>query len=892
MVKRNRNIIFLFIFCAVQLSIFGSSYEHKNRQIFTDTIATLLRGPYLQIGNTNSIIIRWKTNVPTTSKVNYGLFETQLDQTIFDSTFAIDHSIRITGLTNGTKYYYSIGSSIQTLQGDASNYFISPPDSNTIDTVNIWAMGDMGNNSANQRNVRDRYYNYMGSNYTDVWLLMGDNAYTFGYDIEYQTKFFDIYKDKILKQTLLCPAPGNHDYAGNAVLQVSHNIPYYDMFSLPTQGEMGGYPSGTESFYSFDYSNIHFISLDSYGKDSSIFRLSDTLGPQARWLKHDLALNSKKWTILYWHHPPYTMGSHNSDTEAELVNIRKKLLPIIERYNIDLILTGHSHDYERTRLIKGHYGNENTFLSSLHNIDSSSALYDGSNNSCPYIKDSKKVSGAIYAVVGSAGQVGGTQASFPHAAMYYSNATRGGALAIQVLDNKLVAKWVCNDGIIRDQFTIIKDVNKRIDSTITLGDSIQFCASWNGNHIWNDSVHTQKCITVSPDSSFMYIVKDQQLCIADTFNIQVCTPAYISSNSSNVNICENSTASFSVTGSGSGNISPQWQISIDGGINWTNITDSNTYNGIQTMNLQTGNTLPFMNGNYYRCMLSNSCGTAYSIPSLLTVNTIDTATINIISTSNTFCVGDSIHFIANADHTGTSPSYQWYVNHIPVGNNSSMYSSDSLHNNDTVVCVLTSNQQCIYNTTDSSNALLLNIQAYVTPAVIISTNDSTTIFPGDTVSFTAQTNNSGSNTIYQWFVNGIPHGNNSNNFTYASFVDGDSVNCLITQTDPCSTNDSVFSNSINISVQTLTAIENNTSKTLFKVSPNPFTETILIQFPSNTSGLFRITGELGIVLLEEKIIHQKQIQINSNELKLKNGIYFAEFISNNSHQVEKIVKVQ
>jgi len=76
----------------------------------------------------------------------------------------------------------------------------------------------------------------------------------------------------------------------------------------------------------------------------------------ATWLKSDLAATAQEWIIVYFHHPPYTHGSHNSDSESDLISIRTNWVPILEAYGVDLVLSGHSHVYERTMLINGHYG--------------------------------------------------------------------------------------------------------------------------------------------------------------------------------------------------------------------------------------------------------------------------------------------------------------------------------------------------------------------------------------------------------------------------------------------------------------------------------------------------------------------------------------------------------
>ncbi len=109
--------------------------------------------------------------------------------------------------------------------------------------------------------------------------------------------------------------------------------------------------------------------------------------PQVQWIKKDLAANKNKdWVIAYWHHPPFTMGSHNSDKEDELVKIRENFIRILEREGVDLVVCGHSHLYERSKLINGHYGLENTFNDKQHSVSNSTAFYNGSHNSCPYIK--------------------------------------------------------------------------------------------------------------------------------------------------------------------------------------------------------------------------------------------------------------------------------------------------------------------------------------------------------------------------------------------------------------------------------------------------------------------------------------------------------------------------
>ncbi|BAV05591.1 3',5'-cyclic AMP phosphodiesterase CpdA [Filimonas lacunae] len=488
----------------------------------------LVRGPYLQVATETSIMVRWRTDVSCRSRVRFGAAAGKLDKLTDDSTLTTEHIVTLRNLTPHTRYYYSIGSFNDTLQGGADTYFYTLPEAGKESFYRIGVFGDCGNNSVNQRNVKNQFLQYLGEQYMDAWILLGDNAYYNGTDAEFQAKFFNIYKDDLLKRYPVYPSPGNHDYhdvdfpAATESAQRTHAIDYYKNFSMPTEAEAGGVPSHTQAFYSFDVGNVHFLSLDSYGKEANEYRLYDTLGPQVQWVKKDLEANANKgWVVAYWHHPPYTMGSHNSDTEDELVKIRENFIRILERYNVDLILCGHSHVYERSRLMEGNYGMETTFNAAKHNVSSSSALFDGSANSCPYIKDSLHGNGTVYVVSGSAGQLGGMEKSFPHDAMFYSNATDGGAAVLEVQGNRLDMKWICADGVQRDHFTMMKNVNKRSVVKAKRGESVTLTASYvTGNYHWSKSSETTKSITVKPTASkTVYTVTDDNGCLKDTIEV-------------------------------------------------------------------------------------------------------------------------------------------------------------------------------------------------------------------------------------------------------------------------------------------------------------------------------------------------------------------------------------
>ncbi|HRQ49919.1 MAG TPA: metallophosphoesterase family protein [Agriterribacter sp.] len=494
--------------------------------IYTDA-QELIRGPYLQMGTSTSMNIRWRTDIASISRVRYGTATGSLTNMVEDLMPKTEHELKIAGLSPYTKYWYSIETATVVLQGNGENYFQTLPPVGEKQLYRIGVFGDCGSNNANQLNVRNSMINYLGTNYMDAWILLGDNAYPNGTDEEYTSGFFNYYKDQFLKQNPLYPAPGNHDYGSPSGSRTTHNNAYYSIFTVPTAGEAGGHPSGTESYYSFDIGNIHFISLDSYGFGSDGKTMYDVPNQQSEWLIQDLEANTNKdWVIAYWHHPPFTKGSHDSDDpvkDNDLIQIRTNFIKILEDRGVDLILCGHSHVYERTKLLKGYYGTSAEFDESQHALNTSSGKYDATTNSCPYYKDEGTGNtGTLYVVTGSAGQRAnaGTIAGFPHQAMYYSNNVEAGALMLEVEGNRLDARWITGGGIIKDRFTMMKNVNRNTTHNIDVGTPVTLQASYIGSYLWTNN-QTTPAITVTPaaEGTETYMVKDDQDCVADTFKV-------------------------------------------------------------------------------------------------------------------------------------------------------------------------------------------------------------------------------------------------------------------------------------------------------------------------------------------------------------------------------------
>ena len=416
----------------------------------------VVRGPYLQQGTPTSVVVRWRTDVPTDSAVRFGKDGGKLDQEAKTKWKTTEHVIILEGLTPSTQYHYAIGNAEKTLVGDADTRFVTSPPPGTRQPFRFWVIGDAGTASAKgneglQAKVRDAYYNFTGNRRTDGWLMLGDNAYSTGTDAEYQMAVFDIYRD-ILKKSVVWPTLGNHD-AGSAA-SVTQSGAYYDMFTLPTLGQAGGLMSGTEAYYSFDYGNVHFICLDSEGTDRSVD------GAMLTWLKNDLAATKQDWIISYFHHPPYTKGSHDSNTEQKLVEMRRNALPILEAAGADLNLTGHSHSYERSFLLDGHYGTQDTLTAKMK-LDAGDGRPDGKGAYRKATLSHGAHEGAVYVVAGSSGKVSlaneksSKRGYLDHPAMFLS-LPRLGSLVLDVDGNRLDATFLSETGERLDYFSIVK----------------------------------------------------------------------------------------------------------------------------------------------------------------------------------------------------------------------------------------------------------------------------------------------------------------------------------------------------------------------------------------------------------------------------------------------------
>jgi hypothetical protein len=456
--------LLLILFC-----LCGRASEHP-RHLLDPHSELILRGPYVQLATPQSIVLVWRTETNTTPVVRFGNSPERLEGLVSGGSIGRafgtankdlklpegvrrlhsaprncwQYEAKVENLLPDTVYYYAVYNGERRLTEASERYhFRTQPVPGTERPIRFWVVGDSGIGREAQSFVHAAMKDYVQkqNHPWDFYLHLGDMAYYSGRDVEFQTRFFEIY-DETLLNTVCWPTMGNHE--GATSKGTNGTGPYYDGYVLPTKGEAGGLASGTEAYYSFDYGKAHFICLNSHDMDRR------PTGPMARWLQADLEQTKADWIIAYFHHPPYTKGSHDSDREKQLVQMRTYIMPILESGGVDLVLTGHSHIYERSMLVDGAYGTptiaENVVLDDGDGDPEGAGAYRKSAGIHPN-------EGAVQIVAGNGGITLTRKGTMP---IMRKIIVEHGSVLVDIKGDTLDGVMVNRNGEVRDHFAIEK----------------------------------------------------------------------------------------------------------------------------------------------------------------------------------------------------------------------------------------------------------------------------------------------------------------------------------------------------------------------------------------------------------------------------------------------------
>lgn len=298
--------------------------------------------------------------------------------------------------------------------------------------IKIIATGDWGCNEQSESTI-----NEINNKKPDIVISLGDMSYREKGDCFYELISPIKNKTKIVF--------GNHDiqFGENKVLKDE----YLKNFNL------------SKSFYSFDLENIHFVLLESTISPS---KLSDQYNFVKNDLKNNAKNNSTNWTIVALHKPLYTVpGKHEPD--IAYANTYHKLF---DYYNVDLILAGHNHWYERTLPLK--YNKINQTEPIINILGISEEMYNKINGSLIDIEINSTFfnpKNPIFITAGTAGKENYIQEKMlPFTTSIYDNGY--GFLEMNVSKYHIEGKFYANkidqnqtvlEGFeIRDNFLIIK----------------------------------------------------------------------------------------------------------------------------------------------------------------------------------------------------------------------------------------------------------------------------------------------------------------------------------------------------------------------------------------------------------------------------------------------------
>jgi uncharacterized protein (TIGR03437 family) len=301
--------------------------------------ATLVQHPYLQNEREDRVSILWsaRENLP-------GLVQFSTDQSF--SQFALarvrefqpsvtglsytfyQYRAELTGLAPGTDYSYRVMVGGQNLTPEVQYRFRTA----SPGPFSFLVFGDSGQGSPGQQAVAIR----LAAEQPNLVLHVGDVAQIEGLFDEYASYYFEFYWT-LMRQVPFFTVPGNHDYiTAYANPYLSFQAPPVDSVPAPDEGR----------YYSFDRGDVHFIAID-----SNLLSYEGASRRMLAWLENDLATTRATWRIPFFHHLPYPIDHHLGDPVCAAA--QQQLVPLFERYGVQLVFSGHEHTYQRTKPMRG-----------------------------------------------------------------------------------------------------------------------------------------------------------------------------------------------------------------------------------------------------------------------------------------------------------------------------------------------------------------------------------------------------------------------------------------------------------------------------------------------------------------------------------------------------------
>lgn len=209
------------------------------------------------------------------------------------------------------------------------------PDAWTVseDHIRFAVIGDSGSGGRNAMAVADRMARTYQTDPYGLVVLLGDIVYYGKIEDRFENAFERPFRPLIDAGVEFELAIGNHDeglyHPDDSLAEIEA-----ELARLGTPGP----------YYKSTHGPVDLFVLDS----SSPGLIGPGSNAQIEWLEDELASSTNVWRVVAMHHPLYSSGLHGSNHEAQA-----RLQPLFTRHQVDLVLSGHDHDYERTIPIDG-----------------------------------------------------------------------------------------------------------------------------------------------------------------------------------------------------------------------------------------------------------------------------------------------------------------------------------------------------------------------------------------------------------------------------------------------------------------------------------------------------------------------------------------------------------
>ncbi len=277
----------------------------------------------------------WYTKTATDSLVE--IEGVAADKIAYDDVFEWEgnycHKAKVTGLESGKEYSYTVGS--KSARSSEGKFVTDNGDS----SVNFIAIADVQASSAENFEKGAATLKAAFKTMPEAEFVVNAGDFTNDSTNEEWDLYADSF-DSLNLMTTLVPVAGNHD--GFGVWHWFNNL-----FNLDTS-ESVQVLNGVN--YSFDYGNAHIAVLNTNDL------LSVSLA-QLKWLKNDMNSTDKDWKIVSMHKTPYTLGKDGKWPDA--LYLQQSLTKVCDECGVDLVISGHDHQYLRTKPLKGNKLDEN-----------------------------------------------------------------------------------------------------------------------------------------------------------------------------------------------------------------------------------------------------------------------------------------------------------------------------------------------------------------------------------------------------------------------------------------------------------------------------------------------------------------------------------------------------